>query len=59
MSIFSSFLTISASISIPLSISVFNVLATVSVVFGVFLITSLLSWYGINKVKRIDLLKGK
>ncbi|UWV93520.1 hypothetical protein NW062_06330 [Mycoplasmopsis cynos] len=51
MSIFSSFLTISASISIPLSISVFNVLATVSVVFGVFLITSLLSWYGINKVK--------
>ncbi|SYV97957.1 Uncharacterised protein, partial [Mycoplasmopsis edwardii] len=44
MSVFSGFLTTSASISIPLTISVFNVLFTTLIVFGVFLVTSLLSW---------------
>ncbi|WP_117275799.1 FtsX-like permease family protein [Mycoplasmopsis edwardii] len=59
MSVFSGFLTTSASISIPLTISVFNVLFTTLIVFGVFLVTSLLSWFNINKIKAIDLLKGK
>ncbi|EIE42262.1 ABC transporter permease protein [Mycoplasmopsis canis UFG1] len=59
MSVFSGFLTTSASISIPLTISFINIVSTTLVVFGVFIIASVLSWININKIKAIDLLKGK
>ncbi|MEA4191213.1 ABC transporter permease [Mycoplasma sp. 2248] len=59
ISIFSGFLTSAASIAIPIVISPLNILVTVLVILGVFLVTSILSWIGINKVKPIDLLKGK
>ncbi|UUD36222.1 ABC transporter permease [Mycoplasmopsis citelli] len=56
---FSGFLTTTASIAIPLSLSIFSVGITFAVIFSVFLATSIISWRNINKIKAIDLLKGK
>ncbi|VEU70052.1 ABC transporter permease [Mycoplasmopsis glycophila] len=59
MVLFSSFLTSTASIAVLLNIGLLTILATVVVVFLVFIVTSLLTWRNINKIKAIDLLKGK
>ncbi|VEU76329.1 ABC transporter permease [Mycoplasmopsis columboralis] len=59
ISFFSGFLTTAASIAIPLSLSIFSVGITFAVIFGVFIVTSIISWRNINKIKAIDLLKGK
>ncbi|UUM19822.1 MULTISPECIES: ABC transporter permease [unclassified Mycoplasma] len=56
---FSGFLTNAASIAIPLTLSLFSVGLTFIVIFVVFMITSIISWRNINKIKAIDLLKGK
>ncbi|QKT05733.1 ABC transporter permease [Mycoplasma sp. OR1901] len=59
MVVFTSFLTTAASISIPLVLSPLNILLTSSVVLGIFMLTAILSWFNINRIKAIDLLKGK
>ncbi|WP_027121522.1 ABC transporter permease [Mycoplasma leonicaptivi] len=59
MLLFNAFLTASASISVPLTINFVTFISTVSVVFGVFIVTTALAWFNINKIKAIDLLKGK
>lgn len=59
MGVFSQFLTVAASITIPLTLTIGNVALTIATVFGVFLVTSIISWLNINKIKAIDLLKGK
>ncbi|MGZ9796871.1 ABC transporter permease [Mycoplasma sp. 4013] len=59
MVFFANFLATGAAIAIPLSITPLNFIFTASIIFGVFLITAILSWYNINKIKAIDLLKGK
>ncbi|WP_426461278.1 ABC transporter permease [Mycoplasma hafezii] len=59
MFIFSGFLTATAAIAIPLNITFITIGLVVLIVFMVFIITSIISWRNINKVKAIDLLKGK
>ncbi|WP_322909048.1 ABC transporter permease [Mycoplasmopsis felis] len=59
MSLFGVFLVTGSSISLPIEISFLTVLITSSIVFFVFLITSISAWININKIKAIDLLKGK
>ncbi|MCU9934166.1 hypothetical protein NWE61_03210 [Mycoplasmopsis felis] len=59
MSLFGVFLVTGSSISLPIGISFLTVLITSSIVFFVFLITSISAWININKIKAIDLLKGK
>lgn len=56
---FSLFLISTASISIPISLSFKNILITFLIILGIFIATSSLSWAKINKIKAIDLLKGK
>ncbi|WP_041594092.1 ABC transporter permease [Mycoplasma crocodyli] len=57
--IFASFLIVSASVSIPITLSIVNIIITFIVIIGIFSLTSILSWRRINKIKAIDLLKGK
>ncbi|WPB54536.1 ABC transporter permease [Mycoplasmopsis verecunda] len=59
ISIFSSFLTSAAHIAIPLAITAANAFLTIGVILLVFILTASLAWFAINKVKAIDLLKGK
>ncbi|QGZ97469.1 FtsX-like permease family protein [Mycoplasma sp. NEAQ87857] len=59
MSLFVGFLTTSALISIPLYLTPVNTIITIVIIFSIFSLTSLLSWRNINKIKAIDLLKGK
>ncbi|MBN4084070.1 ABC transporter permease [Mycoplasma sp. CSL10166] len=59
MVVFTSFLTTAASISIPLILSPLNILLTSTVVLSIFVLTAVLSWFNINRIKAIDLLKGK
>ncbi|RIV16723.1 ABC transporter permease [Mycoplasmopsis gallopavonis] len=59
MLIFGGFLTSTAAIAVPLNITLLTVLLTVLVVFLIFTLTSILIWRSINKIKAIDLLKGK
>ncbi|TDV24416.1 ABC-type antimicrobial peptide transport system permease subunit [Mycoplasmopsis mustelae] len=59
MVLFGSILTTGASIAVPLAVTPLNILLTSLIVFGVFIITAILSWWNINKIKAIDLLKGK
>ncbi|QNM93646.1 ABC transporter permease [Mycoplasma sp. Pen4] len=59
MAVFASFLTTAASIAIPLSLTATAVFGTFGVVFWAFTMTAILSWRSINKIKAIDLLKGK
>ncbi|WP_036463874.1 ABC transporter permease [Mycoplasmopsis sturni] len=56
---FSATLTTVASIAIPLSLSFFSVSLAFVSIFAVFMITSFITWRNINKIKAIDLLKGK
>ncbi|TNK82456.1 ABC transporter permease, partial [Mycoplasmopsis pullorum] len=59
ISFFSWILIVISGLAIPISITVWNVFVTLSVVMAIFLATSLLVWRYINKIKAIDLLKGK
>ncbi|WP_369021588.1 FtsX-like permease family protein [Mycoplasmopsis synoviae] len=59
MQIFSITLTYVASIAIPSMINAVNIFATLGVVLGVFSITSVILWINMNKIKAVDLLKGK
>ncbi|MEE3928257.1 FtsX-like permease family protein [Mycoplasmopsis ciconiae] len=56
---FSALLIAIASIALPISLTALNVGLTFIIVFLVFAITSAYSWWHINKIKAIDLLKGK
>ncbi|QZE12065.1 ABC transporter permease [Mycoplasma sp. Ms02] len=56
---FSLLLIYIGSIAIPISLTCLNVLVTFVIVLSVFLLTSIFSWRSINKIKAIDLLKGK
>ncbi|UUD36889.1 Uncharacterized ABC transporter permease MG468 homolog [Mycoplasmopsis californica] len=49
----------SSSIFLPLHLTVWPVFVTTIIIFSVFLITTSIAWYAINKMKAIDLLKGK
>ncbi|MBZ4218336.1 ABC transporter permease [Mycoplasma tauri] len=57
--IFNIFLLSSSSIALLLTLKWHHVLITTILMFGVFIITSLLVWYTISKMKPVDLLKGK
>ncbi|MHA3839066.1 ABC transporter permease [Mycoplasma sp. HF14] len=59
ISIFSSFLTNAAKIAIPLAITASNAFLTIGVILFVFILTASLAWIALNKIKAIDLLKGK
>ncbi|MFV8483211.1 ABC transporter permease [Mycoplasma sp. 1932B] len=59
ISVFSSFLTNAAKIAIPLAITAANAFLTIGVILFVFILTASLAWIALNKIKAIDLLKGK
>ncbi|WLP85545.1 FtsX-like permease family protein [Mycoplasma seminis] len=59
ISIFSSFLTTAAQIAIPLAITAANAFLTIGVILFVFIATASFAWIVLNKIKAIDLLKGK
>ncbi|WP_025755381.1 ABC transporter permease [Mycoplasmopsis cricetuli] len=59
MKFFSMFLTTAASIAIPLGLSFFSIGITFIIILGVFALISTILWQAINKIKAIDLLKGK
>ncbi|MFV8401373.1 ABC transporter permease [Mycoplasma sp. 005V] len=59
ISVFSSFLTNAAKIAIPLAITPANAFLTIGVILFVFIATASLAWIALNKIKAIDLLKGK
>lgn len=49
----------SSSIFLPLTLSWWPLVVTIFTIITVFVITTSLAWYTINKMKAIDLLKGK
>ncbi|EFF41341.1 ABC transporter permease [Mycoplasmopsis alligatoris] len=57
--VFALFLISTAAISVPISLGFFNIVLTFIVIISIFTLTSLLSWRRINKIKAVDLLKGK
>ncbi|QGZ97996.1 FtsX-like permease family protein [Mycoplasma sp. NEAQ87857] len=59
MYLFASFLTSTVAISLPLVLTAKNVMYTILIVFGAFILTSVISWININKIKAINLLKSK
>ncbi|MFV8469906.1 ABC transporter permease [Mycoplasma sp. Sp48II] len=59
ISVFSAFLTNAAKIAIPLAITAANAFLTIGVILFVFIVTASLAWIALNKIKAIDLLKGK
>ncbi|WP_029513444.1 ABC transporter permease [Mycoplasmopsis primatum] len=56
---FNTFLLSSASIALILTLKWWHVILTFFLLFGIFIITSLSVWVSINKMKPVDLLKGK
>nr|WP_307924733.1 hypothetical protein [Mycoplasmopsis bovis] len=59
ISVFSGFLLSSSSIALLLSLKWWHVLITSGLMLTIFAITSISVWITINKMKPVDLLKGK
>ncbi|WP_027334230.1 ABC transporter permease [Mycoplasma elephantis] len=59
INLFTTLILNSSSIFLPLTLTIWPVFVTTVIIFTVFLITTSLAWYSINKMKAIDLLKGK
>lgn len=56
---FKTFILAKQSISLPIYFNVLHIGGAALVIFSIFIITSLLVWLSINKIKPIDLLKGR
>ena len=56
---FNFILLMSSSIALPLALKWWHILVTSLIIFGIFTLTSILTWVSISKMKPVDLLKGK
>ncbi|MBU4691736.1 ABC transporter permease [Mycoplasma sp. ES3225-GEN-MYC] len=56
---FNLFLLSVSSIALTLTLNPIHVLITTALIFIIFIVTSLITWITVNKMKPVDLLKGK
>ncbi|TQC51530.1 ABC transporter permease [Mycoplasmopsis mucosicanis] len=59
ISLFNAALLVLTGVALQLSLNIFHALITLTIMLGIFITTSFITWVTVNKVRPVDLLKGK